>query len=276
MFNCQFNQVRVLDNDSLNRLAPSIFAEIPASNTSEKYFFIPTITVIDQIRQHGLVPVAASQSRSKTDGGQDFVKHMIRFRRVEDMDKQLLNLGDAATELVLVNSHNGTTSFQLNLGLFRQVCANGLIASNDIASETVKHVGYKHHDIIEAQYKVLGNETKLIESVSQFRDVQLNQDEKIAFAESALKLRYDDSDTKPRAEQLIAPRRYGDNASDLWTVFNVVQENMIHGGLRTISRNDRGQVRRNSTRAVNSVNENKRLNQALWTLAESMKQIKAS
>jgi hypothetical protein len=50
---------------------------------------------------------------------------------------------------------------------------------------------------------------------------------------------------------------------------NRVQENMIRGGVR--GRNVNGG--RMSTRAVNSVTENVRLNKALWTLADEMAKI---
>lgn len=267
---------RALNVQEIQRLAPSVFAEAPSDKMSEKYMFIPTIDVVKQIESQGFSVVSALQSRSKTPEGKDFAKHMLRFRKTEHLEKQLLNVGDSVTELVLTNSHDGASAFNLALGLFRQVCANGLCVSDNIAAASVRHIGYSHDKIINAQFDVLSKETLLIESVQSMRDVTLSQEERLALASSALDLRYDSGATKPRPDQLLQPRRYADTSKDLWTTFNVIQENMIRGGLRTITQNERGQVRRNSTRAVNSVSENKRLNQALWTLAETMKQLKGA
>jgi hypothetical protein len=64
----------------------------------------------------------------------------------------------------------------------------------------------------------------------------------------------------------LTARRYDDQKNDLWTTYNRVQENVIKGGIR--------QVNRRKSRGVNGIDENLRLNKALWTLAEQMKQLK--
>ncbi|MNG31048.1 hypothetical protein D3C84_1167890 [compost metagenome] len=63
------------------------------------------------------------------------------------------------------------------------------------------------------------------------------------------------------------PRRAEDRASDLWTTFNRVQENTIKGGLR--GRNKQG--RRTTTRAVNGIDQDVKLNRALWVLAQALR-----
>lgn len=274
--NRSFNNVSELSRDTLAKFAPSVFAEAPADHTSDKYLFVPTISVVEQIEKEGWAVVNASQSRSRTEEGKDTVRHMLRFRRRDALDRRLFNVGDSVTELVLVNAHNGLAAFNLSLGLFRQVCGNGLIVSDTLAGESVRHVGYDHSKIIEAQYRVLDQETKMIESVEAMRSVVLDEGERTALAKSALALRYDEDQTKPEAFRMLTPRRYADQNKDLWTTFNVIQENMIRGGIRTRSIGANGRIRRNSTRAVNSVVENKRLNQGLWTLAEEMRRLKVN
>ena len=56
----------------------------------------------------------------------------------------------------------------------------------------------------------------------------------------------------------------------LFRSFNRVQENIIKGGVR--GRSTTG--RRLSTRAVGGVNENVKLNRALWTLADGLAGLK--
>ena len=62
-----------------------------------------------------------------------------------------------------------------------------------------------------------------------------------------------------------------DRAPDLWTTFNRVQENIIKGGVR--GRNATG--KRVTTRAVNGIDQDIKLNRALWVLAEEMRKLKA-
>lgn len=272
--------MRQVNNHALSReelmyKAPSVFATQPSAKTTSKYMFIPTIDVVEQIEKQGFSVVAAGQSRTRKADGKDEVKHMVRFRRNEHVGLQLSEQDKSVPELVLFNSHNGLSSFQLNLGLYRLVCSNGLIVGDTLASESVKHVGYNHGKIIDAQYRVLSNETKLIEQSKEMQAIELQPEERLALASAALALRYEEKDTKPEPIKLLAPRRYADHKPDLWTTFNVIQENMIRGGVRTVTRDENGRmIRRNSTRAVNSVSENKRLNQGLWTLAEELRKIK--
>lgn len=67
------------------------------------------------------------------------------------------------------------------------------------------------------------------------------------------------------------PRRFYDRRPDLWSVFNRTQENLTQGGLHGCSANGR----RQQTRPVQGIDQNIRLNRALWLLADGMRQLKA-
>lgn len=97
--------------------------------------------------------------------------------------------------------------------------------------------------------------------------LQLNRDERDILADAAHVLRFGDdggeTTTPIEAEQLLVPRRHDDRADDLWTVWNVVQENAVKGGLRGISRDDLGRPRRMKSRAVNGIDQDIKLNKAV-------------
>jgi len=61
-----------------------------------------------------------------------------------------------------------------------------------------------------------------------------------------------------------------DVSQNLWPTFNVVQENLVRGGLRGTNPNNK----RVTTRAVKGIDTNVKLNQALWILAERMAELK--
>jgi Domain of unknown function (DUF932) len=128
-----------MTNEQLAKAAPSIFAQQPWVEVSDKYTFIPTIDVVEAMRAEGFFPVKATQSRSRIEGKGDFTKHLIRFRRegVEDLPR-VVN-GNAHffyaqngltapefPELVLTNSHDRSSGFQLSAGIYRQVCLQRL------------------------------------------------------------------------------------------------------------------------------------------------------
>ena len=82
--------------------------------------------------------------------------------------------------------------------------------------------------------------------------------------------------TPIQPEQLLLPRRADDCAEDLWTTLNVIQENVMRGGLSarapaTLCQHGcwrRGRVV--TTRAVNNIDQDVKLNKALWGLGERM------
>ena len=55
-------------------------------------------------------------------------RHLIRLRR----RVETVQLRDAIPEIVFLNSHDGTSAYQLRVGLFRVVCTNGLIVSASV------------------------------------------------------------------------------------------------------------------------------------------------
>jgi hypothetical protein len=62
---------------------------------------------------------------------------------------------------------------------------------------------------------------------------------------------------------------------DLFSILNVVQENLIKGGVRGYAKDKNGYTKRIRSRAINSIDQNTALNRALWTLAEKMMQLKS-
>ena len=257
-----------LSNDQIMRIAPSVFATAPRGDRSEKYGFIPTSNVLEALRNEGFAPYAVAQTRSRVQGGRDFTKHMLRLRRVGDMS---VEKRAELPEIVLTNSHDGTSSYELNLGYYRLVCSNGLIAFQETNGMRVRHTGNVVGEVIEGCTRILDDIQLTDQRVDAYKGIQLNAEERNAFAETALALRWDEGASPVKAQSLLAGRRYGDMGKDLWTTFNVVQENLIRGGVAGRTSTNR----RMSTRAVQGVNENVRLNKALWALTEKMAALKA-
>ena len=66
--------------------------------------------------------------------------------------------------------------------------------------------------------------------IDRFRNRRLSEAEALAFAERARLLRYEFPEQAPiGAATLLSARRPEDQANDLWTTFNRVQEQLIRG-----------------------------------------------
>jgi hypothetical protein len=153
------------------------------------------------------------------------------------------------------------------------VCSNGLVCGDTVADVRIPHKGDITGQVIEGAYDVLDGFERVQESREAMQAITLDDGEAEVFARAALALKYDDTD-KPAPiteSQILMPRRYDDRRSDLWMTFNRLQENLIKGGLRGRSANGR----RQSTRAVQGIDSDIRLNRSLWLLAEGIRQLKA-
>ncbi len=260
--------MQVLSNDQMFKIAPSIFAQHADAARSERYRFAPTIEVVDALREEGFMPVKVTASKAKTEEGVDYVKHSIRFRREQDMETKLAKVGGVFPEIALTNSHNGTSGFIVDPALLRLVCSNGLIVSNSQGALRDRHGGKDDLTgrILEGVFSIVEDFPKVADSIETWSEIMLDDDQRGAFAKAALSLRFEEEDgVAPPA--LLQPRRYNDTKRDLFTTFNVVQENLIRGGMR-MARSETG--RRRNSREIKSVDRDLKLNRALWTLASEM------
>ena len=259
-----------LEDDQLRSVVPSIYADMAHSSRSDKYLHIPTIVVLDALRKEGFEPFMACQARVRDDSKIGFAKHMLRFRHVSQIDSTNDN---GVNEIILLNSHDGSSSYQMLAGCYRFVCQNGMVCGDTFQDIRVRHIGHDVVDnVIEGAYEVLNNFDRVSASREEMAAITLSEDEQMAFAKASLPLRFLDSDDKPTEQAVLNPRRTADNKKDLWTTFNIVQENLIKGGIPRITR--KGKLTR--TRKINGIDGNVRLNKSLWTLAEAMKELKTA
>ena len=257
-----------LSDDQIRRVAPSIYAEDKHDSRSERYSYIPTAAVLTKLRTEGFQPFMVCQTRVRDDGKREHTKHLLRLRHASQIN------GREANEIILLNSHDGSSSYQMLAGMFRFVCHNGLVCGDTVADVRVPHKGDVAGHVIEGAYEVLHGFERAQESREAMQAVTLNDGEAEVFAHAALALKYDDPE-KPAPiteRQVLASRRFDDNHADLWSVFNRTQENLVKGGLHARTSNGR----RQHTRPVQGIDQNLRLNRALWLLADGLRQLKAA
>lgn len=272
------NLARGLTEDELRKAAPSVFATAAHESRSERFQPIPTYDVVRALAKEGFSVVGARQSLTRDPGKAPFTKHLLRLRRLEDGDKLVRN--GAAFEVLLKNANDGTSAYDLLAGFWRFICGNGLMVGDKLADVKVRHSGDVATKVVEGTYSVLDNSQLLLEAPEKWGDIQLDAGEQQAFAEAAHVLRFGEPEAdKPNPiepTKLLKVRRPEDAKNDLWTVFNRVQENAIKGGLQGIRTNeDTGQQRRVTTRAIKGIDQDVKLNRALWFLTERLAELKA-
>jgi hypothetical protein len=261
-----------MTNDQIINIASAAGATAPIADVSSRYTFVPTIEAVDLLRSLGWFPVSAEQSGTR--GKEGFQKHMIRFAQGSNLE---LTTGEERVDLVLYNSHNTSSAFKLAASVWRKICGNGLMVASEFAEFSHRHVGFNEIDFMQSANKIADSASMIQSRVETFKAIQLSPAERAIFANAAHELVYDEPAKAPiRPDQLLHERRYDDEGKDLFTSYNVIQENIIKGGVKGWGQDQFGRAKRTTTRAVKSIDRNLKLNKVLWSLTEKMAELKNS
>lgn len=277
--NHRFDTGRALTEDEMRTAAPSIFATTAHDSRSDRFRPIPTIDLLRGLANEGFMPVTVKQSVTRMPDRRDFTKHMIRLRRFDN--ETAYKVDDTVCEIVLKNANDGSSAYELLPGLFRIRCLNGMVAKlASMDALKVRHSGDVRTKVIEGTYTVLEDAKLALAAPQDWSQLRLTHEERTIFAQEAHTLRFADSEgevrTPIRPDQLLNVRRHDDAQNDLWTTFNVVQENVIRGGIIGHGRDANNRRIRRTSRAVNGIDQDVRLNRALFSLAAKMAELKGT
>jgi len=249
--------------DAARKAAPAIFATEPASYINlKRYNFVPTTDIIDKMNDNGWVLTAAQQSKSKSDLRNSFGVHMVKFQHpdlyIKDNDGGI----EGRPQMVFINSHDGTRPLQVELGIFRLVCSNGLmIKSQDMGGFRERHTKLTNEGVKLLLDEKLKLTDQAIERINRWSGIEMKAIDMRKFATDALRMRLSE-ERQPEEHEIfgiLESRRAVDNKNDLWHVYNRVQENLIKGGFNIGER---------QARAITNPIADMNLNQGLWQLAE--------
>jgi len=219
-----------LNESQIREKAKSIFTAKGAPGTSEKYSHISTFQIIQDMEKLGWGVVDAKQVRARKGDG--YQKHLVVFRNnnlvIEGTD------GDSAfPQVLLTNSHDGKNAFTFTAGLFRMVCENGLVVcSKEFENLKIRHYGYNFEELTNVINSMVEKLPLTVESMNRFKRKQLAKEQIEEFAKKAAAIRFGVEQLNNITidyDKLIEPTRPEDQGNDLWSVFNVVQEKLVHG-----------------------------------------------
>jgi hypothetical protein len=236
--------------DSLRQRVPAIFTKTPSPKVSNRYSFADSEYYLQKfIDADWFIHSARQVSKS------EYAPHQVILR-----NKDIATVGDLLPQLIFTNSHNGIKKMTMDTGIYRLVCSNGLVVPTSITqSLSIKHIdlGDSTTDtIVNSFYEKI---PIIMNNIDRMRNKILTNDEIDNFTYNALQIRFINA-VGININDVVKPLRLEDNSDDLWTVFNVVQEKIIRGGIQLPSK-------RHSRPINNFVNDND-INTKLWQLAE--------
>lgn len=239
-------------------LPPAALASAPAQHLSERYAFIDTRQVIEMMTEEGFVVADSATRRRRDAAAPQLGMHIVDFRHPAAPE-----MFGTVPRVLFINSHDGSRRASVRAGAFRLACSNGMVVGQTFAHAQVRHAGDSARDLVERMRQLSKASLPMFRQIEKWTRTQLSKAQAIEFAELARELRWPSSQSVP-VEALLTVRRDADEAGDLWTVFNRVQEATTRLALEGLSANGR----RVTTRPLQEVGANMKYNAELWALAE--------
>lgn len=233
----------------------------PTKVSKDKYMFLDTRKVIDDMADLGYEVSGTRFPKARTQDGL-FGIHEVDFRRPQDLKLSR----EAAPRILFINSYDGSRRAQFISGLIRFACSNGLVIGDFVEQKKFLHIGDYADELLATIKAMAANTGQIFDRIERFREIELEPGVYLQMAEEAAKLRFPDAELAPRINpnDLLQARRSEDTARNLWTRWNVIQENLLKGGVPVV--NQQGLTR--LTPPVGNIERSNDLNQGLWNLAE--------
>ena len=250
--------MKILTIDDLQRKVPAAFADEPANHVSDRYSFISTRNVIERLNELDWFPVEAHQSSRVWD--QRHTTHMIKFRKLDAR----IRIDGVSPEICVFNNHAALRRISMRAGFYKWACSNGLVVSvPGMVDERFDRIHIDNAAFeFEKAFVIATNRLETAtDQIEEWMNIPLNFVQQNDFAAKAVLLRNHNDPIWSKhfdAHEFLNRRRDADRGHDLWTVFNVVQENIMKGGVK-------GAVR--DTKPITQVAEVQRINEGLWQLA---------
>jgi len=252
-----------LTGDEIKQRANSIFTTSAAPTVSDKFTHIPTYKVIEDMEQLGWGVVDAKQVKARKGAG--YQKHLVVFRNPE----VVINGADGDTvfpQILLTNSNDGKNAFTFTAGLFRMICENGLVVSTqEFENVKIRHMGYTFEELQDRVRAMVEQLPLTVESMNKMKQVQLDEEQAKMLAKKALTTRFTEEQVdniKVDLNELLKPTRDEDKGTDLWSVFNVIQEKILEGDFNYISG-----IKQRKARKVKNFKQDIEINQKLFAMA---------
>ena len=259
-----------LTKDQIKEQAPLVFADSPTNpDVSNKYLFVNTENIIDDLEKLGWLPVKAAQRKSTKKEGTIYSKHMVSFQNPEVMISST-DGDDAYPRILLTNSHDGMQAFKFSVGIYRLVCSNGLVVADEEFSDfKIKHKGYSFDELRSVVRQAVEDLPNRVQVMNNMKNRVLTVEEKRKLALDAMLIRagintltYDET----TIDEILEPQRTEDEGDDLWRTFNVIQEKITQGNFHAALKG--AKIRK--IRKIKSFEKDMKVNKQLFKLATSL------
>ena len=153
---------------------PAAFSTHESEKVSDRYSFVPTYDLLNAFNLLGWHP-----THTRQNGSSLYARHAIRLVN-DSLGFMDLKSDKVRPQIVLDNSHNGSSNTQIHMGLFRLVCTNGLVVAMPGMYSKIKlrHVGIDMEQLKNLLEEVAVSYTEIGHHIGDMQRVILTQDQK--------------------------------------------------------------------------------------------------
>jgi hypothetical protein len=275
-----------LTTERIQQLAPAVFSDTKAHGLSDRYASLNTAQLLPVLADFGYFPMQAAQKKSRK-GEAQHSSHMLSFAKTYHTQDII---GDVRPEIILYNSHDGSSSVRLFAGCFRFICSNGIVAGDGFQSR-MYHNAKAINGFEDMLASTVNSLPLLMERIEKLRSTKLMYSDAVEMARKGVQTRWKMFDdvitdmpystegvpfgsyaTEKTVRDALVVQRNEDDYMDAFTVFNRIQEAVVRGNafvrsLTKVNTSHGGLMRK--ARPISSVSEGIRVNSELWAIADA-------
>ena len=220
-------------NENQVEVAKTSFTQDEAHQTkSAKFVPIQPSQLAAVLADHGFDLVHLKMGRARIA---DRAAHQTTIARYRAKNALSIKSGgrDLYMDLVLKVPHI-YGALQAYVGTYRQICTNGLVVGHKFVSGRVAHVGDAMSQLDKLLPSLISQHDQLVDHIRlmQSRNVTPNEIAQLTKQVADLRLDGIKNVVSVQYSDLAKVRRAEDTGTDLFTVMNVLQENVMRNGFR--------------------------------------------
>ena len=223
-----------------------------------KPYTINTQDILNPLMDSGWNIDGVAEKRKGKNG--QVTQHSIKLTH-PDLNLNVKSKNEGKSQLSISNKVCGSSPLSMDLGVYRQVCSNGLWAMDTAWESKISHTKKSFDNLPNTIYAAVNNINEFMNKLNEMANVDLNQDEMNDLAERAARLRFGDDVERHIINQLLDVRRKEDKANDLYTVYNRVQEGLTKNNVLI-------DVHGKPLSGVNNIKDDIAINKQLFQLVE--------
>lgn len=222
----------------------------------QKEHYIETLDVVRDLQKQGWRVNGVCEQRGSNR------KIINNYVKLEHPDFSMMNKKskEGTANLYISNSCTGKTPLNLDLGMHRLVCSNGLVRKVNFVEHSIKHTEINMKRLPSIISNINKAAAQVVKEYESLKHIELAPNTLNELLTKAAELRFERGEIDYR--QLLNIHRSEDKGNDLWSVYNRIQENLTKPGLLL---NKDGKLMSGTYDVKNDIH----VNQALFELVES-------